>query len=218
MSNKNKNHTKKWLISRLKTSGSKRRYVGNKDYADSRNSKSNSGWENLPIKEGMGKSLQFFNGKINYGLLVRFLRTQVGNDWKLIQAEISQRIPTDLLEYQDCVKWFVADLVEKSEYEIWDKRAQKILKTSSTENTDRTLHSYKEFYVDPETNILIKVNDFPSRKQTKGLNSENLRKFRESEQKEKQEENKQKKIDTIRNKKAAKEILMRDNKPREESF
>ena len=174
MSNKNKNHTKKWLISRLKTSGSKRRYIENKDYADSRNSKSNSDWQNLPINEGMGKSYQFFNSKINYGLLVRFLRTQVGNDWKLIQAEISLRIPTDLQEYQDCVKWFVADLVEKREGEIWDKGARKFLKISSTKNTDRTLHSHKEFYVEPETNILIKVNDFPSRKQTKGLNSENL--------------------------------------------
>jgi len=61
------------------------------------------------------------------------------------------------------------------------------------------------------------MNGFPSRRQTKGLNSENLRKFRESEQKGKQK-NKQNKIDTIRNKKAAKEILMRDNKSGKESF
>ncbi|MCT4665444.1 MAG: hypothetical protein N4A45_09455 [Flavobacteriales bacterium] len=181
MSNKGKSHNKKWLISRLKTSGSKRRYVIDGDYSDTRNSKKNKDWENLPSYEGMGKSFKFFNSKINYGLLVRFLRGKVGNDWNEVSKEIQDRIPTDLLEYKDCVKWFVSDLIEKREDGLWDKREQKYIRLELNEPFDWKLYTSKEFYVDPETNRLTRIKDFPSNRKTKGMNNEQLRAFREKE-------------------------------------
>jgi len=163
MSNKRDKHSKRWLISRLKTSGSKRRYVNDGDYADTRNSKKNNEDE-LPTFEGMGQSLKFFNSKINYGLLIRFLRGKNGASWKEVQKEVSERIPTNLSEYKDCLKCFVADLIEKREDGLWDKREQKYLQLNPNEPYDWNIHISKEFYVDPETNILIKIAAFPSEK------------------------------------------------------
>ena len=178
MSNKGKNHSKKWLITRLKTSGSKRRYVIDGDYADTRNSKKNNDWENLPSYEGMGKSFKFFNSKINYGLLVRFLRGKTGSDWNLVYDEIMERIPTDLIEYKDCVRWFVADLVEKKDG-LWDKREQKYLRLTPNEPHDWNDYATKEFYVDPDSSILMRIKDFPSSRKTKGMSTEELREYRD---------------------------------------
>ena len=88
MSNKGKRHNKRGLITRLKTSGSKRRHVIDGDYADTRNAKKNRDWNNLPQHQGMSKSFKFYNSKVNYGLLVRFLRGKVGQDWQLVHEEI----------------------------------------------------------------------------------------------------------------------------------
>lgn len=195
MSNKEKPHNKKWLISRLKTSGSRRRYVIDGDYSDTRNSKKNKDWDNLPSYEGMGKSFKFFNSKINYGILVRFLRGKVGSDWDEVSEEIEERIPTDLLEYKDCVKWFVADLVEKREGGLWDKREQKYLIIEPNEPFYWNPYVSKEFYVDPETNTLIRVKDLPSSRKTKGMNNEQLRVFREKEKNDKLEEKRTRKTE-----------------------
>lgn len=194
MSNKGKRHNKKWLITRLKTSGSKRRHVINGEYSDTRNSKKNKDWENLPSHESMEKTFKFYNSKINYGLLVRFLRGKVGNDWKVVSNEIEERIPTDLLEYRDCVKWFVSDLIEKREEGLWDKREQKYLKLEPNEHFDWNLYVSKEFYVDPETNTLVKIKDFPSNRKTKGMDKDKLREFRENEKRRKMDKKKKKLI------------------------
>jgi len=207
MSNKGKNHTKKWLITRLKTSGSKRRYVNDGDYSDSRNSKKNNDWDNLPTHKGMGQSFKFFNSKINYGLLVRFLRGKNGNNWKDVQKEISERIPSNLLEYKDCVNWFVADLIEKREDGLWDKREQKYLLLNPNEPYDWNIHTTKEFYVEPETNILIRIKDFPSKGKTKGMNSEELRIFRENEKNSKLKEREFRKLKKNRIVKETTELL-----------
>lgn len=213
MSNKGKNHNKKWLISRLKTSGSKRRYVIDGDYSDTRNSKKNKDWDNLPSYEGMGKSFKFFNSKINYDLLVRFLRGKVGSDWNEVIKEIEERIPTNLLEYKDCVKWFVSDLIEKREDGLWDKREQKYLRLEPNEPFDWNLYISKEFYVNPDTNSLIRVKDFPSNRKTKGMNSEQLRTFRENEKRSKLEKKKTIKAEKEEFKNKAKELL---KKPKEQ--
>ncbi|MEM1122512.1 MAG: hypothetical protein AAGJ18_18855, partial [Bacteroidota bacterium] len=181
MSNKGKKHNKRWLISRLKTSGSKRRYVNDGDYSDTRNSKKNKHWEELPTFEGMGQSSKFFNSKINYGLLVRFLRGKNGANWEEVQKEVSERIPSNLSEYKDCLKWFVADLVEKRKDGLWDRRAQKYLLLNPNEIYDWKVHVFKEFYVNPDSNTLVKIADFPTKRKTKGFNKKELRKFRESE-------------------------------------
>jgi len=186
MSNKGKNHSKKWLISRLKTSGSKKRYVSSidGDYADTRNSRKNKDWENLPSYEAIGTNQKYFNNRrahgllrINYGPLVRFLRGRVGDDWHELSREIEARIPTNLLEYKDCVKRFVADLVEKREDGLWGKREQMYL----IYFIDGNPFALKEFYVDPETNTLVRLEDAPSQRKTKGMSTDELRQFRENE-------------------------------------
>ena len=47
-----------------------------------------------------------------------------------------------------------------------------------------------EFYVDPESNELVRINDFESKRATKNLNKDELRKYREKEQKKKLEHRK----------------------------
>lgn len=182
MSHKSNNHSKKWLITRLKTSGSKRKYVESGDYADRRNSKKHQHPDDLPQKEGMGKTMQFFNGKVNYGLLIRFLRGRIGSDWQEVYEEILERIPSNLSEYKDCSKWFVADLIEIEEDGLWDKREQKYLKLDPEEPVNFDLYTFKEFYVDPESNKLCKIADAPSHKRVKGMSKDELREFRECQQ------------------------------------
>lgn len=208
MSNKSKNNDKKWLISRLKTSGSKRRYVIDGDYADERNTKKRKDWDNLPNMEGFGKSFKFYNSKINYGLLVRFLRGKIGYDWNDVHSEIMDRIPSDLSEYQKCVEWFVSDSVEQQKQGLWDKRDQKFIRTPEADKSlMRREYSYKEFYVDPVTNQLCRVPDEPSNRQTKGMSNAELREFRESEEKSNLVARKEKKMQLTEAEKIAKEVL-----------
>lgn len=197
MSNKSRDHNKKWLITRLKTSGSKKKYVEDGDYANSRNSKKERNLDNLPKYEGMGKSRQFFNGKINYGLLIRFLRGRVGDDWTVVHQEIMERIPTNLAEYKECMEWFVADLVLEEEDELWDKRAQRYLKLNPDEPADPDHYTFKEFYVDPKNNKLVKIADAPSNKRVKSMTKDELREFRECQQQIRLNAKKEKKKDNI---------------------
>jgi hypothetical protein len=185
MSNKGERDNKRWLISRLKTSGSKRRYVHDGDFSDTRNSKKHKNWDELPTFEGMGQSFKFFNSKINYGLLIRFLREKNGSNWDAVQKEVSERIPSNLSQYKDCLKWFVADLIEKREDGLWDKREQKYLLLNPNVPYDWNIHISKELYVDPDSNVLVKIVDFPSKRKTKGMSIDELRKFREMEKKSK---------------------------------
>lgn len=207
MSNKGNKHNKRWLISRLKTSGSKRRYVNDGDYSDTRNSKKNKNWDELPHFEGMGQSFKFFNSKINYGLLIRFLRGKNGSNWNDVEKEVSERIPSNLSEYKDCLKWFVADLIEKREDRIWDKREQKYLLLNPNETYDWNVHVSKEFYVDPDSNVLVKIVDFPSKRKTKGMSTEELREFRESERRSKLAEKQFKKLEQKKVEQKVEEIL-----------
>ena len=211
MSNKNERHSKKWLISRLKTSGSKRRYVDDGDYADERNSKKRKDWENLPGREAMGKSYKFYNGKINYGLLVRFLRGKIGEDWDAVHAEIIERIPSDLSEYRECVQWFVSDLVEEREGGLWDKRDRGFIRTPEADkNLMWSEYAYKEFYVHPQTNQLCRVEKSSNRK-TKGMSADELRAFRECEKRSKLDVRQAKKEQQAETQKLVTEILKDHN-------
>lgn len=217
MSNKGKRHNKRWLISRLKTSGSKRRYINDGDYSDTRNSKKNKNWDELPMFEGMGESFKFFNRKINYGLLIRFLRGKNGANWNEVQREVSERIPSNLSEYKDCLKWFVADLIEKREDgRLWDKREQKYVLLNPNESYDWKVHTTKEFYVDPDLNVLVRIEDFPSKKKTKGMGTEQLRKYRETEKKTKLAGKNIKKLEQKKIEKEAEEVLR--NKSEQKPF
>ncbi len=197
MSNNSRDHNKKWLITRLKTSGSKKKHVESGDYADTRNAKKQKHVEDLPKYEDMGQARKFFNSRVNYGLLIRFLRGRIGDDWNEVHEEIMERIPSNLSEYRMCVEWFVADLVEEEENELFDKRDQRYLKLDPDERADPDYYTFKEFYVDPETNKLSKIADAPSNKHVKGLTKDELREFRECQQQYRLEARKAKNSDTI---------------------
>ena len=153
---------KRWLISRLKTSGSKRDNLANGNYANDRHLQKNIDLENLPSHESIKTTQKFYNGKINYGLLVRFLRGQVGNDWNDTYSEIISRIPTKLLDYKEMIFWFVADKVEFIDGRPWNKKSQQFIWTGeemqSVHYTQiKTPPELKEFYVNPVTNKLVRI-------------------------------------------------------------
>jgi len=143
---------KRWLISRMKTSGSKRAYIADGDYADERHKKKPAA-EFLPTHESFKSSSKFYNGKIRYSLIVRFLRGNIGKDWNDVHHEIISRIPTKLLDHKDMIFWFVADKIEFIEGKPWDKSEQKFMLLAEEPFTDNK--KFKEFYVHPETNKLI---------------------------------------------------------------
>lgn len=166
-------HNKRWLISMMKTSGSKRRHVGNGRYSDKRHLKINLDDEHLLQHESIKSTKKFYNGKINYGLLLRFLRGQVGNDWDEVYSEIVSRIPTKLLDYKEMVFWFVADKVELISGRPWNKKSQKFICTG--EDVAKSVHwteiksqpQYIEFYVDPDSNKLIRIEQKSFKRRTK---------------------------------------------------
>ena len=141
-------------MSRFKTSGSKRDALDNGKYSDTRHSKRNKNWENLPKQEGMGRTIQFYNGKVNIGLLIRFLRKNVGKNWEQVEQEILSRIPTKLWDYRYIVYDIVRTKVEYKNGQLYDKSEQKYI--ISPKNTDLGVDQYirTDFYVEPETNLL----------------------------------------------------------------
>ena len=156
MANRIRSNTK-WLISRLKTSGSRRRYVANGSYADDRPQLKNQSPDNLPSFEGMGRTMKFYNGKINTSLLKRFLETKIGCDWDLVYDEIQLRIPTRLKEYNQVIYWYVADKIDLVDTNVFDRRAQKFINFEKA-FINGTVH--KEFIVSPFDNTLYRYKDF----------------------------------------------------------
>ncbi|MFB9842787.1 hypothetical protein [Mucilaginibacter ginsenosidivorans] len=156
-------HNKRWLISKMKTSGSKRSHLLNGNYADERSAQKTQDLENLPQHESIKRTGDFYNGKINTDLLIRFLRGQVGEDWNDVHSEIISRIPARLLDYKEIVLWYVADKVEFKDGRLWNKRSQKYIWTDGPfENGESAKRIWTielfEFYVDPETNKLIQIH------------------------------------------------------------
>jgi hypothetical protein len=155
-----KEHNKRWLISKMKTSGSKRDHISNGRFADERNTKKYTDIENLPHHESIKKTREFYNSKINTDLLVRFLRGQIGNDWDSVYSEIIARIPARLLDYKEIALWYVADKVEVKDGKLWNKRSQKYIWTEGAlewGNNRMLNEEVFEFYVDPLTNKLIHI-------------------------------------------------------------
>jgi len=155
-------HNKRWLISMMKTSGSRRRHVINGHYSDERHLQHNYDLEELPKHESIRSTKKFYKGKINYGLLVRFLRGNIGSDWDEVYSEIISRIPTKLLEYKEMIYWFVADKVQFIDGRPWNKKTQQFIWTGeeyfSVHYTKvRKQPEFREFYVDPNTNKLVHI-------------------------------------------------------------
>jgi len=156
----------------MKTSGSKRERITNGRYADERHLQDNIELEDLPQNESIKTTKKFYNGKINYGLLVRFLRGQVGNDWDEVYSEIISRIPTKLLAYKEMVFWFVADKVEIVNGRPWNKKSQQFIWNGEdyklVHYTEiKTQPEFKEFYVDPTTNKLVRIEQRSFKRMTK---------------------------------------------------
>lgn len=149
-------------MSVMKTSGSKRDRVHNGRYAYERHLQKTKDFDELPTHESIKTTEKFGNGKINYGLLVRFLRQQVGKDWNEVYSEILSRIPTKLQDYKDMIFWFVADKVEMIDGRPWNKKTQQFLWTGETFGPTHYTEikqspEMREFYVHPETNKLVRI-------------------------------------------------------------
>jgi hypothetical protein len=154
-----KEHNKRWLISKMKTSGSKRDHIVNGRFADERNTKKYNSIESLPQHESIKNSGRFYNNKINTELLVRFLRGQIGKDWDDVYSEIVARIPARLLNYKEIALWYVADKVEVIDGKLLNKRSQRYIYTEGKYELRpakfKLMEEIFEFYVDPETNKLV---------------------------------------------------------------
>ncbi|MEM6806802.1 MAG: hypothetical protein AAF696_35705 [Bacteroidota bacterium] len=177
----------------MKTSGSKRDWGYSPDYADTRNAKQRQSLEDLPKFESIGKSWPSISGKLNTDLLKRFLRTQGGKDWDEVYSEYISRVPSKLYDKKACIQWYVADKVEFREGKLVNLRDNYFIATE-TDSPYYFRRRYRrlEFYVDPDTNKLMRIGDFKSRRKTRDLDRTDLRKFREAQQKQKRRQKRSK--------------------------
>lgn len=152
---------KRWLMSVMRTSGSRRKYVQNGTFASERHQKRRLPFEELPRHESVKSTSKFYNGKINYGILVRFLRGQIGQNWDTVYSEILSRIPSKLLDYREMIFWFVATQADFLDGRLWDRKDQKFIWTGDLswqeelkQGRGSAFYVFYEFYVDPSTNLL----------------------------------------------------------------
>lgn len=144
-------HNKRWLMSMMKTSGSKRDRILNGSYSEDRHLQKNRETEELPVHESIKSTINFYNNKINYSL-----------DWDEVHSEIISKIPTKLLAYKEMIYWFVADKVEIRDGRLWNRKSQQFIWTgqlleSQTLERKTDMQGMKEFYVDPGTNKLVHI-------------------------------------------------------------
>lgn len=164
-----------------------------------------------PTHESFGTTLKIYNGKLDYGLLVRFLRTQVGDDWDSVYSEIISRIPTKLLDHREIIFWFVADKTKLIDGRPYDLKTNKYIWTPDL-NEQEMDFKHIDFYVHPVTNLLIRVEDRPTKKETKNLDRNELKKYREKEKNHRRNRKNLKKELDNRIKTESERILAEDNK------
>ena len=205
---KMKEQSKKWLISLLKTSGSKRRHIENGSFSEERNSKKYQDLENLPQHESFGSTLKTNGEKINYGLLIRFLNSQINNDWDDVYAEICDRIPSKLIEYRKIVFVYVADKTELIDNQIYNKSSHKFIWTSNEGEFDSTKFESVFFYVCPITNKLLKGSEI----QTGRITTDELKIINENKKKQNLIYKKQKQEEDKIKAENAKKALLENNK------
>lgn len=153
---------KRWLMSMMKTSGSQRTHLRNGRFSEERHLAKQYNLEDLPQRESIKSTIKVSNGKINFGPLIRFLRNKNGCNWDEVYAEIVSRIPTKLLDYKEFVFWFVATKVEFIDGKPWNKETQRFIWTGeeikSVHYTEiKSQPEFTEFYVHPETNNLVYI-------------------------------------------------------------
>jgi hypothetical protein len=151
-----RNHNKRWLISRMKTAGSRRTHIINGKYSDEARVKDFSA-DDLPFHESIKKSWpNFANGKINTNNVARYLRANVGKNWEEVYMEITARIPKQLKHFDNVVLWYVADKAEFHDANLWCRESQKYLVVNGRYGHRTTT---LEFYVDPESKTLQRIGD-----------------------------------------------------------
>ncbi len=198
MSNKRTNYSKKWLISRTKVAGGKRRiFVYSNDYSAERNTKRNQDWDNADFYSRMGTSRYFYCGKLNLSMLIRFLYSKVGENWDEVYKEYNARVPMKLRQYIDQIFVFVATESAMIHFNGW---GEEVLSKPKTFNS-------KKFYIDPETNLLMRFPDSPTNKKTKGMDREEYRKYREKQKRQQLRERRRTKAEKARINQFAMELL-----------
>lgn len=206
-----KEHNKRWLISVLKTSGSKRRYISNGSFTDERNTKKHQKIENMPSYESISSAYHV----LNYGILVRFLRGKIGHDWDNVYSEIVSRIPTKLYDQKEIISRFVADKTVLINGNPYNKIDNKFIWTAKQGEYNYEFDNCA-FYVCSATNKLLKVEDKSSKKRTKRFEKGELKKYRENEKKWKTERKKYFKEVKNKSQFLVKEILAESNKEKKE--
>lgn len=102
-----KQHKKKWLFDKGKTSGSRKRYAYRGDFADERNTKKHTkNFESLPSHQGMKPGHSKIN-RLSFSPLRRFLKAKTGQNWDAVYSEIVERIPKDILHKHNPIEWYV---------------------------------------------------------------------------------------------------------------
>lgn len=150
----NRKNSKRWLLSRLKSSGSKKKFDYTKDY--NREKFVLDHFEGLPKRESMHRSDGNIKAKLNLGPLINFLSSNVNKDWDFVYSEYCSRIPSELFFYKDIIFDLVADKTEFRESSIIDLKLGRPLLTKES----RIIYNYfsnKKFYVNPMNNLLIKI-------------------------------------------------------------
>jgi hypothetical protein len=146
-------------------------------YADDRNGKQVCDFEDLPNKEAIQNTGKIARGKIDFGPLIRFLGDRVGGDWDEIYSEIRARIPRKLLAYEDSVLRFVITKVRKVDGFLINLENQRTIWTPETDSPTmcNCCYEYTDFYVDPETNLLVRVTGSPFKPPRKKLGKNALK-------------------------------------------
>jgi hypothetical protein len=156
---------KKWLFEKGKTAGSRKRWSYGGDFANERNTKQFKELEDAPKKVGMKtRQSKARLNRLDFSRLRRFLKTKVGKKWDDVYSEICQRIPKDIIEIHNPVKWYVSTKVSiKSDGSLYDKIDKQYISDEGKFHTRTWKYGYKydahypHYFVHPQTGILCRL-------------------------------------------------------------
>lgn len=155
-------HKKKWLFDKGKTSGEKKRWVGGRDFANDRNTKEFQDLEYIPKRNGMKPRTNRggIKSQLDFSPLRRFLKSKVGKSWDLVYSEICDRIPEEIRKTHNPVDWYVCTHTKLMEdgsivdtaVSSWGNR-----NVISKDGINATHARYSTYYVHPETRELCRL-------------------------------------------------------------
>ena len=156
-------HKKKWLFDKGRTSGSRKRWSYGGDFANERSTKQFKELEDAPKKSGM-KTGKVFNNRLSFKPLRRFLNSRVGKDWDVIYSEIKDRMPADIWDYHKPAELYVSIKVDiMPDGKIIYKQGWGVSRVTISEDGVTSKYGrYSHYYVHPETNLLCKLKPSPS--------------------------------------------------------